>query len=142
MNLKVEPLHTTLSQTITWDKNSRAILGGIRPYIYIHNAPVGTFTFEVKKGSDVIASKSFSSSEAKSDMDTTDNYIHMWKALQFDNPVAINKGEYTVEMSASGYTYLSGSFVGWIKEYENLIANGSFGTNEPLAVQLWVYKDD
>lgn len=142
MNLKIEPLRTTLSQTVTWNKSARAILGGIRPYIYIHNAPSGTFTFKVKKGSDVIASKSFSSSDAKTDMNTTDDYIHMWKALQFDNPTAINKGEYTIEMSASGYSYASGGFIGWVKEYENLIADGTFGTNEPLAVQLWVYRDD
>jgi len=119
MKLVVSELITTLSQTVTITGEERLSFASIRPYIYMHNAPAGTFTLSVKSGAATLISKSFTSSEIKSDLTTTDDYAHLWKALIFDNPFQLGKGEYELELSSSGYSFSNTSYIGWVKEHEN-----------------------
>jgi len=138
--LVIDELHSTLSQTFTLYKNGRSTIEAIRPYIYMHNAPAGIFTLSIKSGGTALISKTFTSAEIKTDLSTTDNYAHLWKAIVFDNPSQFENGEYELELSSSGYTYSDSSHLGWIREHENLI-NEISGTpvsdiENPRAFQL------
>ena len=138
--LVVDELKTTLSQTFTLTKNKRMTIEAIRPYIYMHNAPSGTFTLAVKSGGTTLASKTFTSAEIKTDLATSNNYAHLWKAITFTNPTQIENGEYELELSAAGYTYSETGYLGWIREHENL-TNELAGTpisdiENPRAFQL------
>ena len=140
MKLVIDELITSLSQTFTVEYNSRLTIEAIRPYIYMHNAPAGTFTLAVKSGGTELFSKSFTSSDIKSDLSTSDNYAHIWKALTFNDPAQIENGEYELELSASGYSFSNSSYLGWIREHENL-TNEVSGTalsdlENPRAFQL------
>lgn len=117
--LIVDELKTTLSQTVTIDHEKRYLIAAVRPYIYMHNAPAGTFTLSIKDGGTPVASKTFTSAEIKSDLSTTDNYAHLWKVIQFDDPVQLTSKEYELELSHSGYTFSPSSYIAWVREHEN-----------------------
>ena len=142
--LAVDELTTTLSQDFTINLNRRYSIEGIRPYIYMHNAPAGTFTLSVKDGVTTLASQTFDSAEIKSDLSTSDNYAHLWKRLVFDNPFQISKGTYTLELSSSGYTFSESNYLGWIREFENIFNetdgdNDSYDNN-PFSFQIFENK--
>lgn len=144
--LVVEDLQTTLEQDFTVYLERRITVAGIRPYIYMHNSPSGTFTFTLKRAGVTIASDSFDSTEIKSDLGTTDNYIHIWKVLNLANVIHLESGAYSLELSSSGYTYSDSSYLGWVKEHEHLTSeiNGSPLTdfNNPMSIQLFELKDN
>lgn len=142
MILIVEELKSTLSQEVTWSNVKRTHLKAIRPYIYMHNAPSGTFTISVKKGSDLLAESSFTSADIKSELSTTENYIHLWKTVSFVSAIPINSGNYTIELSSMGYTFSETSYIGWIKEHEDLINNNNQVGDFPLSIQFWTYGND
>ena len=121
--LVVDELQTTLEQTFTYDLDKRATIHAVGLYLYMCNAPSGTFTLSVKSGATTLISQTFDSAEMKTDMSTTDNYLYMWKTLLFDDLIQLEKGTYTLELSSSGYTYSSTSYLAWIKEHENIFMN-------------------
>ena len=143
--LVVDELKTTLTQSFTVDLNRRYTIAAVRPYLYMHNSPAGTFTFSVKdSGANTIASKTFTSAEIKSDLSTSDNYCHLWKALVFTNPLQLSKGSYSLVISSSGYTFAESSYLAWVKEYENIFntTDGANDTdfNNPMSFQLFEQK--
>ena len=142
--LVVDELKTTLTQTFTLNLNRRYNIGAVRPLIYMHNAPSGTFTISIKSGANTLVSKSFTSSDIKSDLSSSDNYAWIWKALSFDNVIQLSNGSYTLELSSSGYSYSSSSYLGWIKEHENQF-NETLGTplsafDNPYSFQLFEHR--
>lgn len=140
--LIVEELRSTLSQSFTLSLNQRSHIYAIKPNIYMHNAPSGTFTFTIKSGGDSLGSVSFTSSDIKTDLSTSNNYAHIRKGLIFSNPIALKNGSYTLELSSSGYTYSSGSFIGWIKDYENIFIDvtGSATTDFDNGQTFYLYS--
>lgn len=143
--LVVDELKTTLSQTMTVDHEKRILIAGIRPYIYMHNSPAGTFTLSIKDGGVTVASKDFTSTEIKSDLSTSDNYAHLFKRLVFDNPAQLTSKEYELELSASGYSFSESGYLGWVREHENQF-NRTGGTpfsdiENPRSFQLFEYQE-
>ena len=137
--LVVEELKTTLTQDITINLNRRYTIEGIKVYLMMYNAPSGTFTLSIKQSGSVIASKSFTSADIKTDLSTSDNYAHLWKALVFTNPLILSRGAYTLELSQSGYSFLETSYLSWVRPHENIFNdNESTGyfTSNPLAFRL------
>lgn len=146
MKLVVDELKTTLSQTFTLNNEGRSTIAGVRPYIYMHNAPAGTFTIKIKSGGNTLISQTFTSAEIKSNLSTSDNYAHIWKALIFDDPIQLGKGDYELELSTAGYSYSGASYLGWIREHEH-ITNEVSGTpvsdiENPRAFQFFALKDN
>ena len=127
--LVVEELRTTLSQSFTLELSRRYHIYAIKPHVYLHNSPAGTFTFTIKSGSTSLASSSFTSQDCKDDLSTANDYIRINKALILSQPLSIDGGTYTLELSSSGYTYTSSSFIGWVKEHENIFSDIT-GTTE------------
>lgn len=84
----------------------------------MHNSPAGTFIVNLKRDSNTIASKSFTSADIKAAMSTTDNYAHVFYPIIFNSNVMLEKGSYDIELSSSGYTYSDAAYIGWCKEYD------------------------
>ncbi len=142
--LLVEPLITTLSQDFNLKNDTRYSIGAFIPYIYMHNAPAGTFTLSIIKSAVTVFSQSFDCTDIKTSLTTTDNYAHVFYPVIPVPDIQLDKGLYTAEISSSGYTYSSGSFLGWIKQFEDLnnildYTPSNDGEN-PLALRLKVFK--
>jgi hypothetical protein len=137
--LVVEPLITTLEQTITLNLKQRYIIAAIRPYVYMHNNPAGTFTYKLKSGATELWQSSFTSVAIKTALNAANNYAHI-KLNLISDYLKLSPGSYTVELSSSGYTYNDSSYMGWIKPHEDLF-NDIDGTpdndfSNPLGVQM------
>lgn len=139
--LVVDELETTLDQQFTVLLNRRLTIEGVRIYIYMHNAPSGTFTLSLKEGATVHASKTFTSAEIKTDLSTSDNYAHLWKVISFSNVIHLSKSTYTLSLSSSGYSFSESSYLGWVKPHENIfnLTDGLNDTdfNNPRGFQLF-----
>lgn len=113
-----EELITTLTQTITLSYDRIYHVAGIKIKLLMYNAPSGTFTLSIKQGATTLSTATFTSADIKTDLSTTDNYAHLYKALNFSLP--LKKGSYDLVLSSAGYTYSASSFLGWIKSHENV----------------------
>ena len=131
--LVVEDMYTILEQDFTVNHNRRYLIEGIKIYLMMYNSPAGTFTLSVKQSAATIASKSFTSADIKTDLSTSNNYAHLWKALAFANPLMLSRGDYTLELSHSGYTHSDTSYLGWVKPHENIF-NETDGFNSNIAL--------
>jgi hypothetical protein len=143
-DLVVEELKTTLTQNFDIDVNRRFTIEAIAPYIYIHSAPAGTFTFKIKDGATTLASNTFTSASIQAKLSTSNTYAHIWEVIQFTDLLHLTKKTYTLELSSSGYTYSRASFIGWIRPHEN-IYNTTDGLNDsinnnPMGFRLYERK--
>lgn len=117
--LVCQTLYSELSQNVTFSHPDRLHVGCVSPYLLMVNSPAGTFTLEFTGTNGLVFSKSFTSLDVKASIGTTDNYAHVFLPIIPDNPVQIESGEFTIKITSTGYTASSGSFIGWIQQYEN-----------------------
>jgi hypothetical protein len=141
--LLLDELRTTLDQDFTVSK--RINLVHVYPKLYLHNDPSGTFTLTVKEGSTTLSSNTFTMAAIKSGASLNDNEFHTgFFQVTLTNPVVLNKDvTYTIEISASGYTFSESSYLGWEKEwddYTNTFSVSITGEDQsPFAYRLWGY---
>jgi len=144
--LLVDKLVETLSQDITVTSSNRIHVAAFIPYIYMCNAPAGTFTFSLIQNSITIFSKTFTSTEIKTSLATSNNYAHAFYPLIPDYLVQMSSGSYTVKLSASGYTPSESSYLGWIRQFENIQNEMSYtpttDRQNPLAIRIKTYKKE
>lgn len=138
-----EELRTTLSQTFTLTGSRVFQISAMRPFLVMYGAPAGTFTMSIKSGANTLGSVSFTSADIQSDLDTSDTYAYINKALQFDQPLPLRAGSYTAELSSSGYTF-GFTFLAWIKRNESIFVTidgtPADETNNPFTMELWEKK--
>ena len=101
--LVVQDLENELSQDVRFNLNTRCQIGAIIPYIYMHNAPAGTFNFEVYSydQGEVILSKDFTCDDIKMALNTIRNYAHVFYPIIPENPFQIEKGLFRFKLSLS-----------------------------------------
>jgi hypothetical protein len=116
--LVCDELVTTLTQTVNLSYDRVYHIAGLKIKLLMYNAPSGTFTLSIKSGATTLASTDFTSADIKTDLSTSDNYAHIYKALSFSLP--LKKGAYDLVLSSSGYTYSATNFIGWCKSFENV----------------------
>ena len=138
-------LTSTLEQEFTYNLNNRAHIGGFYPYLLMYNAPTGTFKIEILQGANVIYYKTFTSSDIKTAIGTTDNYAITFFPIIPTTPIQIEKGSYKIKLSSDGYTYSSSSYLAWIQQHENVQNTMSYtpvgdGENS-LAFRIKTYKE-
>ena len=147
MKLLVEELRdgSSLSQSFSFNLEKRAEIKGFYPYLFMSNAPTGTFTFSVTGTNGFSFSKSFTSQDIKNCIPTVNSNIHVFFPILPSAPIFLSKGDYTMTLSSTGYFYNRGSFVGWIKQFENLNVPLSYtpsnDAENPLAFRLKVFKE-
>lgn len=133
-----------LSQTFRLKHTQRYLIGAFCPYLYIHDAPAGTFTFEVISNGETVFTQDFESGELISDMGYMSNYMHVFYPFMPYFPIMLEKGEFTLKLSSSGYTYTPNSFIGWIQQHEDLNNQLDYepvnDAQNPLAMRLKIYK--
>ena len=110
----------------------------------MHNAPSGTFTLKLLSGVTELLSQSFTSSDIKASIPTTNNYTHVFYPVIPINPIQLDSGTYTVKITASGYAPTSVSFLALIRQHEDLNNKLDYvpltDDENPLAIRLKVYK--
>lgn len=141
--LVIEELITELSQQIRMKLDTRSHIASLAPYIYMHNAPAGTFTLSIT-GTGVNFSKSFTCADIKAALNTTNNYAHVFMPVVPLSPLYLKRDIYTVKLSASGYTFSESSFLAWIKEHEDVKHNIEYiPTNDeynPFSMRIKVFE--
>lgn len=145
-NLVVQPLVTELNQDIEITTSDRLHVGAFIINLYLHNSPAGTFTFSIlNSDADVIFTKDFTSQDLKDSLSTTDDYLHTNYPIIPDDPVQLESGDFTLNLSSAGYTYTATSFIGWIQDFENLTNDlgytASSDEENPLTFKLKIYKE-
>ena len=143
MKLLVEELITDLEQTFVINDGKIHHIRGVRPYLYCHNNPSGTFTMQLKSGVNTLAQASFTANDLYNALLTTDDFIHLFYKLDFGYVLPLKNGTYKLKLLSSGYTFSSNSFLGWVKEFEDLKnpVNGmpTDDANNPLSFELWEF---
>lgn len=132
----VKELKQTLTQEINLYQYRNYHIEGIKIGLLMFNSPSGTFILSIKKQGETIASKSFDCDDIKQDLNTTDDYAYLQKALTF-NGLKLKSGTYQLELSSSGYTYSNSSFLGWIRDFNN---NTDYFNNTPLSFLIYENK--
>ena len=118
--LVMDTLESTLSQSLSFKLNRRVQVGSLVPYLYVHNF-TGSVSLSLTGASGTLFSKTFSLADIKTSLGTTDNYHHVFYSVIPTNPTQLEKGEYTLTLAAgSGYSSTGISFIGWIKQHENI----------------------
>ncbi|MCS6281479.1 MAG: hypothetical protein HUM72_12675 [Dolichospermum sp.] len=142
--LLIETLESELSQVIKLSGSERCSIGAIIPYIYMHNAPAGTFTLSVLSGSSTLFSGSFTSENIKSSIPTLNNYAHVFYPIVPVNPVQFDSGTYTIKLTSTGYLPTSVSFLALIRQHEDLNNTMDYAPitddKNPLAIRIKLYK--
>jgi hypothetical protein len=128
--LAVEELVTTLVQPLKVEKPVRLL--AVKPWLYFHNMPSGTFTMALKKDSVTVREWQFTSANVRDAFGGTQQFFHVYLSLS-GSPLIIKEGDYTLELSASGYTF-GASWVGWCKDWQGVV-----GRVEGQAVDFTAY---
>lgn len=142
--LLCQTLIDELSQDFEIKLNERYHLGAIIPYLFFNN-PVGTFTISLVRGVDTIFAKSFSLLDVQSSLETSSTYLHVFYPIIPDSPIKLEKGTYTLKLTASGYVSNSSSFIGWLQQFEDVQNDMDylplFSNQNSLAFRLKIFKE-
>lgn len=137
-----ETLRTTaLIQEFTIDQY-RLNLFAVRPLLLLYNDPVGTFTLSLKDAGNIIAETDFDMDYLKSNAGFLDDQYH-YGFFKIPMQAVLHKNiNYTLELSSSGYTFDGSSYIGWIKEFEDITNTFTDDTiwsyrEKPFGYQLW-----
>lgn len=95
-------------------------IAGFYPYLYLIGNPSGTFTFKINNGARDVFTKSFNASDIREVMSAPLGAIRVSFPVVPFTPMIINTGNYTARIEASDYSPNSNSYLGWIREHENL----------------------
>jgi hypothetical protein len=128
-----------------FEVTDRLQLVAIRPWLYLHNDPVGSIKVSLKFGAETIASKTLTVAEILTLANLpAGRYHHGF--FTFDLEAVLNiKTTYQITVEgADGYAYDPDKYFAWIKPHENLVntfnENVLFDDQNPFGYQIWGYK--
>lgn len=115
------------------------------PYLLMVNAPVGEFKFELLKAGNVLYSRLFTADDVKASLGTENDNVEVFFPIVPEYPIHLDRGLYTARLSATGYAFSFGSFIGWVQQHENLNNEMDytplFDTENPLALKMKQFKE-
>jgi hypothetical protein len=147
MRLYVEELQgSTLVQTFT--RTKEASIPFVRLHLCKYLAPAGTFTVTLTDASDAViatSSQTLAQMQASGNADLSANYYHGYVKFDFGAAYTLRPGTYKLKLSASGYTYSIGTFLGWVKADTDRaipLTDGSSptGVNCPYDFEMYAYE--
>jgi hypothetical protein len=120
-------------------------IGGVKPYLLAATPSLTSITIEILQGVTTIFSKTLSLAEIKSMGSTTLDNWHGFIPFHGDASTYLVAGDYTLRLSAIGYTYSNSNFIGWCKDRVCIIGNiyGTTPTNytmNPYSYRLIEYQ--
>lgn len=136
-----------LEHTFNLKSQSRYHVQSVAPYIYMHNAPAGTFTMSIYDVSDdaLVFAQEFDSNDIKAAISTVNNYAHVFYPVIPESKLKLNAGTYRAELTSTDYTYQTDSFLGWIQQHEDLNNELDYTPSNdlenPLAMRIKVLKE-
>ena len=142
-----QTLDTELTQQIKFKLNYRCHIAAMIPYLLVFNAPAGVFTFELynEDQSETVYTKDFTSADILEALNTANVYAHVFYPIIPENPVQIEKGLYTMKLTATGYIKTEASFLGWIQQFEDVQNEMEYvpfdDSQNPLATRYKQYKE-
>lgn len=144
MILVVETLQNSLEQEVVCTSENRVHIGAIIPYLYFHNLSSGQFKFELLSGDNVLYEHLFSYSDIKGLV--SGNYLHTYFPIVPTSPIQLEQGNYKLRISVvSDYSVKSTSFLGWVKQHEDIQLPMQYNPNNDnentLTVRFKIYKD-
>lgn len=111
-----DDLQDSIENDFTFSLEEVQVVKGFYPYLYMKNAPVGVFKFEVSRGESVIFSKNFTSEDIKNALKTEDNNAYVFHPMLPSPFLLMDRGTYKAMVSVvSGYTPNENSHMGWIR---------------------------
>lgn len=138
------PENGFLEQEYRLSRDTRYIIGAFIPYLYMHGAPVGTFTFEIFKNGISVFSQSFNCADIKASLNSLDNYAHVFFPVVPIAPMILEKGLFKARITTSGGYDPQAGFLAWCKQHEDLSNDldytPSTDLENPLALRLKVLK--
>ncbi len=128
---------------LEYSSSQRLQVAAIIPYLYFHNLTSGVFKLEVEKYAETIFSKEFSYLDIKKQ--ETSSYLHVYHPVVCENPLPIEEGTYTFKIfPISGYEASGNSFLGWIKQHENIQVPMSYNplsdVKNPYTIRFKEYR--
>jgi hypothetical protein len=114
--LAVDRLSSYFSQPITVDKDMACL--ALRAKMYVHDLPEGNFAFKIMQDATEVKSFPFTSLDLQQKLQLTDDYF--WGDFAFEGLFFLTRGEYQIRLESSGYTFQESSFIGWVKDFEEI----------------------
>ena len=114
----VRDIDPVITQSMTFKLQNRYILKSVAPFLVMVGNPPGTFTFGIYSGLIPIYEQSFTSGDLKTALETTNNNAYVYYPFLVNK--RLKKGNYTLKITASGYSPASNSFLGWAQQHESI----------------------
>lgn len=118
----------------------------IRPHIFKHLAPAGSFYLQLQNfiGSKIADSNSLTAAEISSA-----NYFHGY--IRFDINASLQPSNsspltwYRLQLKSTGYTYDANAFIGWCINYEDFDLDVDYtiggDLDRPFGLQFWELRN-
>lgn len=137
MDLVVEEFKTkVLKQEM--EASSNQLIEAVRPHLYVHNTPSGSFTVTLENSdSQVFAT---SNTIAISTVSAT-NFFHGYIKFDFDAAVHVDDNFFVAITMSGGYTFAEANYVGWCKDFDLRKYTPDFtpnvGFSSALDLEIW-----
>lgn len=136
MNLLVCELNGACFQPVTTDENVIHITA-IRPHLYKHLAPAGSFYIQIQdaNGKKIANSNSLTAANI-----SASNYFHGY--VRFDiNASLFPETQYRIALKSSGYSYSDSAYIGWCTDYDlRKYTLTGFATGEAWALDMEIWQ--
>lgn len=141
--LVVEELKTTLDQSVSLNFSDRYHVYAIGVHLYAHNFPGGIYTVSlIDPDASVVVEETFVSGEIYTALGTSNPYAQAYFRIILDDQPALPKGTYTLRLSSVGYTFSESSYMGWVRDHEDLKVKLEYAPesdlHNPLSYEVWV----
>lgn len=139
----VEELKTGLEQTFS--TNYKMQINSLNYLLYKDLNPSGNFYAEIWQGGAMIAqSVAVTSLDIEASTDSTNaNWYHGYYRFIFSGIAFVNRGNFTLKLTQSGYTFNENAYIGWVKPHDNIEIEIDYVVTEdrqnPFGVQIWTY---
>lgn len=114
--LVVDRLISYFSQPIAVEREISCL--ALRAKMYVHDLPPGSFKFKIMRDATLIKAFPFTSLDLQQKLQITDDYF--WGEFAFDGLFFLPRGHYQIRLESSGYTFQESSFIGWVKDFEEI----------------------
>lgn len=122
MILTVEQLVTTLEQDFTVSIMKPIYSPKISPWLYVHGLQTASFYLDIYRGATLLMRKSFTDADIKGQLQTTDDYSHLFLRLDFDGLI-LKSGSYKLILGSDDYTFSTSKYIGWVKDWDGDFEN-------------------
>jgi hypothetical protein len=138
--LVYDTLETELEQEVFIGNHLGLYSPIIAPWLFFKNDPAGTFTMGIYKEGTLLAEKSFTIADFKTQLNGVGLSGHLFYRIDFRG-VHLPYGFYVLKLSSTGYTYSKQSLLAWCKEWDvEFDKNPDIGsvewTQRPLATRI------